>query len=49
LVIIAAGTSTELVQRFLNWNEQSRGLKVLKCICGVLVLFGGGWLIYSAP
>lgn len=48
-VIITAGTSTELVQRFLNWNEQSNGLKALKYVCGALVLLGGVWLIYSAP
>jgi len=47
-VIVAAGTSTEMVQRFLNWNEQSKGLAVVKSICGVLVLLGGVWLIYSA-
>ncbi len=47
-VIIAAGTSTELVQRFLNWNEQSKGVVVLKYVCGVLVLLGGAWLVYSA-
>ncbi len=47
-VIVAAGTSTELVQRFLNWNEQSKGITVVKRICGVLVLLGGVWLIYSA-
>lgn len=48
-VIVAAGTSTEMVQRFLNWNEQSRGLAVVKVICGVLVIVGGIWLIYTAP
>lgn len=48
-VIVAAGTSTELVQKFLNWNEQSKGVTVLKVICGVLVIFGGVWLIYTAP
>lgn len=48
-VIVAAGTSTELVQRFLNWNEQSKGLTVVKVICGILVLLGGVWLIYTAP
>ena len=48
-VIIAGGTSTELVQRFLNWNEQSKGVPVLKYVCGVLVILGGVWLIYSAP
>jgi cytochrome c-type biogenesis protein len=48
-VIVAAGTSTELVQRFLNWNENSKGLTVLKIVCGVLVILGGVWLIYTAP
>jgi cytochrome c-type biogenesis protein len=48
-VIVAAGTSTELVQRFLNWNEQSKGVTVVKIVCGVLVLLGGVWLIYTAP
>ena len=48
-VIVAAGTSTELVQRFLNWNEQSKGLTVVKVTCGILVMLGGVWLIYTAP
>ena len=48
-VIVAAGTSTERVQRFLNWNEQSRGMTIVKCICGALVILGGLWLIYTAP
>jgi cytochrome c-type biogenesis protein len=48
-VIVAAGASTELVQRFLNWNEQSKGIAVVKIVCGVLVLWGGVWLIYSTP
>ncbi len=48
-VIVAAGTSTELVQRFLNWNEESKGVTVIKYVCGVLVILGGIWLIYSAP
>ncbi len=48
-VIVLAGTSTGLVQRYMNWNEQSKSASVLKLICGVLVLLGGIWLIYSAP
>lgn len=48
-VIVAAGTSTELVQRFLNWNENSKGVAVVKIVCGVLVILGGVWLIYTAP
>ena len=47
-VIVAAGTSTEMVQRFLNWNERSKGVVVVKYICGGLVILGGAWLIYSA-
>jgi cytochrome c-type biogenesis protein len=48
-VIVAAGTSTELVQRLLKWNDSSQGLAGLKMFCGVLVMLGGVWLIYSAP
>jgi cytochrome c-type biogenesis protein len=47
-VIVAAGTSTEMVQRYLNWNEQSKGALILKRICGVLVLLGGVYLIWIA-
>lgn len=48
-VIVAAGTSTESVQRYLNWNEQSRGTVWVKRVCGVLVFLGGLWMIYTAP
>jgi cytochrome c-type biogenesis protein len=47
-VIVAAGTSTELVQRFLNWNEKSRGVTIVKCICGVLVVIAGLYLLWNA-
>jgi cytochrome c-type biogenesis protein len=47
-VIVVAGTSTELVQRYLNWNEASKGAVILKKICGTLVLLGGVYLIYIA-
>ncbi len=48
-VIVSAGTSTELVERYLRWNERSKGAVVVKGVCGVLVLLGGVWLIYTAP
>jgi cytochrome c-type biogenesis protein len=48
-VIVLAGTCTELVQRYMNWNEKSKGAVILKKICGVLVLLGGIYLIYVAP
>lgn len=47
-VIVLAGTFTEVVQRFLNWNENSKGLSIVKTVCGVLVLAGGLYLIYIA-
>jgi cytochrome c-type biogenesis protein len=47
-VIIFAGTSTELVQRYMNWSEKSRGAIILKKICGILVLVGGLYLIFIA-
>ena len=47
-VIVTAGTSTEFVQRYLNWSEESRGAVLLKQVCGVLVILGGLYLIYTA-
>ncbi|MFH0963670.1 MAG: cytochrome c biogenesis protein CcdA [Planctomycetota bacterium] len=47
-VIVLAGTSTGLVQHWLNWNERSRGAVVLRKVCGALVLLGGVYLIYAA-
>ena len=47
-VIVLAGTCTELVQRYMNWNEKSRWAIILKKICGVLVLIGGLYLIFVA-
>jgi len=47
-VIVLAGTSTELVQKYLNWNEKSKGAIILKKACGILVLLGGVYLIYTA-
>ena len=46
-VIIIAGTFTGLVQHYLNWNEQSKGSVILKKVCGILVILGGFYLIYT--
>lgn len=48
VVIILAGTFTQVVQRYLNWTERSRGAVVLRRACGGLVIVGGAYLIYSA-
>ncbi len=47
-VLVAAGTFTELVQHYLNWNEKSKGALILKKICGFLVIIAGLYLIYTA-
>ena len=48
-VIVFAGTFSEKVQRYLNWNERSNGTLWVKRVCGVLVIAGGVWLAYTAP
>jgi len=47
-VIVLAGTFTEAVQKYLNWNEKSKGLDIVKKLCGVLVIMGGIYLIFTA-
>jgi cytochrome c-type biogenesis protein len=46
-VIILAGTFTGIVQKYLNWNEKSKGAVILKKACGVLVIIGAIYLIWS--
>ena len=46
-VIVGAGTLTKKVQQYLNWSEESKTILWIKRICGVLVIFGGIYLIYT--
>lgn len=46
-IIIFAGTFTEIIQNYLNWNESSRGVLAVKKICGFLVILGGIYLIWN--
>lgn len=48
LLIVLAGVSTGRVQKVLNWNGESKAAVFLKRFCGLLVLVGAGWLVYSA-
>jgi cytochrome c-type biogenesis protein len=48
-VIVFAGTFTEKIQYFLDWNERSKGTLWVKRVCGLLVIAGGAWLIHSSP
>ncbi|MGM0442453.1 MAG: cytochrome c biogenesis CcdA family protein, partial [Elusimicrobiota bacterium] len=45
LVIVFAGTFTEVVQHYLDWNRRSKGALILKKICGVLVIAGGVYML----
>ncbi len=47
-VITAAGSSTAWAQRVLDWNEASPTGRVLKRVCGALVILGGLYLLYTA-
>lgn len=46
-VIVFAGTFAGMVQKYLNWNERSKGAVLVKKICGILVILGGIYLIWS--
>ena len=48
VLIVAAGVSAEKVQQVLDWNGSSGGAKWLRRTCGLLVLGGAGWLIWTA-
>jgi len=48
-VIVFAGTFTEVVQSYLNWNEKSKGAMWIKRMCGLLIILGGLWMVYTAP
>ena len=47
LVIVLAGTFTEVVQKFLNWNEKSKASEILKKIFGVLIIIIGVYVLIS--
>jgi cytochrome c-type biogenesis protein len=40
-VIVVAGTFASLVQRWLDWNERSPGTRIIRIVCGVLVILAG--------
>ena len=47
-VTVFAGTFSEIIQHYLNWNEKSKGAIILKKVCGILVILGGLYLIWRA-
>jgi len=47
-VIVFAGTCTELVQHYMNWNEKSKATIIIKGICGVAIILCSLYLIFIA-
>jgi cytochrome c-type biogenesis protein len=45
LVIVLAGSFMKMVQKYLKWNEQSKGIAIMKKICGVLIILGGFYIL----
>ncbi|MDY0152058.1 MAG: cytochrome c biogenesis protein CcdA [Candidatus Cloacimonas sp.] len=45
LVIILAGTFAGVVQSYLHWTEKSKGTKIVRIICGILIFVAGLYLI----
>lgn len=46
-IIVASGTLINIVQKFLDWNENNKIMLHLKRTCGVLVILGGVYLIMN--
>jgi len=44
-VIVLAGTFTEIVQRYMNWNEKSKATIVIKKTCGIAILLAGLYML----
>ena len=48
LVIVAAGMLYERAQKYLNWVSDAKSAKILKAVCAVLLIFAGGYLVYTS-
>ncbi len=47
MIIVVAGNLTNLVQKYLNWSEESKTTVYIKRISGLLVVLGGVYFIYT--
>ena len=45
-IIVAAGSLTNLVQKYLNWTDDSRAITYIKRVAGIFVIFAGLYVIY---
>ncbi len=44
-VIAAAGVGAGWIQRYLDWDSGTKGIRVLRGTCGILVIIAGLWMI----
>jgi cytochrome c-type biogenesis protein len=47
-VIVGAGVSINKLQNYLNWSLNSGIISLIKKVCGILVITGGIYFIYTA-
>jgi cytochrome c-type biogenesis protein len=47
-VIVAAGTFTEVAERYLKWTAASSGLTLVRKVCGALVIAGGLYVLLTS-
>jgi cytochrome c-type biogenesis protein len=47
LIIILAGTFTTAVQKYLNWNEKSKAVEIVKKIFGVIMILVSTYILIS--
>lgn len=47
IILILAGTFTEIVQKYINWNEKSKSSVIIKRIFGVFMIILAIYLIIS--
>jgi cytochrome c-type biogenesis protein len=47
-VIVAAGTAGSRIQSLLDWGNHSLAAAWMRRTCGVLVLLGGAWIVWTS-
>ena len=47
LIFIFFGTFSEFAQKFLNWDEKSKGTIIIKKIIGVIIILVGFYIIFN--
>lgn len=46
IIIVIAGVLGGRIQKYLDWSGRSRSIKLIKRVCGILVMLGGIYFVY---